>query len=391
MGDIVAGFEEYLRLAWQALQQRSERLPAYPLEPNSDEGSTPEGHLEAFLAGARPPWPGPRAAPALVARWKELRRVAASGAMQPRLEAARRGRSQAPHSSNSGAAGLGASRWEGSSNWSGAILTARDGERFSAVTARWRVPDLAPSDTAPPPVAGPQPADPLSRRVSVWVGLDGHRDIAGSLPQLGTTSAEMFKDGRRWVETYAWAQWWVRGQQFGEIVFTGFRVSPGDAVTCWLALHDPTRVVMCIRNETTGEEDSVLWRSGTAPGGQPDWATQAHPDAAPVSGQAAVWVVERPMVMGRTDLYPLPDFGRVEFADCIAAVRGPDQPFHEAADLRALDAPRLIRMFDQRSDPWRAVRISMPDPPGETRARIADRRGGKPPALLDRLTVRYRA
>lgn len=390
MGDIINIVEEYLSQAWEALRRRSERLPSYPLDPNSDEGSTPEGYREAFLAGARPPWPGPRAAPDLAVRWKELRRVAASGELRPRTEAAGHGRSQGPHCSNSGAGRFGVSRWEGSNNWSGAVLTARDEERFSALTARWRVPEVAASDTAPPPIRGPQESDPLSRRASIWIGLDGHRDIAGSLPQIGTTVAEVFQDGQRRVEVYAWAQWWVRGKQFGEIAFTDFVISPGDEVTCWLALHDATRVVMCIRNETTGQEDSVLWRSGAAPGGRPDLAFEAHPDAAPVCGQAAVWVVERPTVMGRTDLYPLPDFGMVEFRDCIAAVRAPGQPYHEAADLRALDAPRLIRMFDHRMDPWRAVRIAIPEPPGATRARMAARNGGRPPDLLDRLAVRYR-
>ncbi|MGG5811391.1 G1 family glutamic endopeptidase [Falsiroseomonas sp. CW058] len=359
-----------VELARRAGRERARRLPAYPLDPGAEFGETPEGYRAAFLGGARPPWPGPRAAPGLVARWTALRRSAATGTIAPRAEVEHRHLSHSPCFSNNGAAGFGGSRWQGSRNWSGAILTARDGERFSAVSGRWRVPDARPSATAAPPIEGPTPDVPLSRRCSVWVGLDGHSRMAGSLPQIGTTTAECFQDGRRWVSTYAWAQWWVRGEQYGEMAFEDFRLSPGDEVTCWLALHAEDRVVLCIRNETTGQEDGALWHSGPP---KDELARQAHATPAPVPGLAAVWVVERPTVMGREELYPLPDVGAVTFADCIAAIRAPGQPFHEAADLRALDGRRLVRMHDRRTGPCRAPRIALPDRPGADRTLLTVR------------------
>jgi hypothetical protein len=376
MGDIVARtLSDLYALAEATYKQRVTALADYPLDPNSEWGQTPEGYRAAFLAGARAPWPGPRAAPELAARWKSLRRTRASGQMKPRPEVDHRHRSQIPRASNTGRA-FGGSAWESSSNWSGAILTARDGERFSAVTGRWTVPDARASESATPPIPGPDAAPP-SRRCSVWIGLDGHRLISRSLPQIGTTTAEIFENGQRRVEAYAWAQWWVRGEQFGEMQFEGFKVSPGQDVTCWLALHDENRAVLCIRNERTGAEDGVLWRSGPAEAGAPpNAAMQVHPEAAPVAGMAAVWIVERPAVMFREDLYPLPDFDRVDFTGCIAGVRAPGQPFEEVADLRALDGRRLVRMFEQRAAPWRAPRISVPDPPGKDRTALAVRYQG---------------
>ncbi|WP_270938198.1 G1 family glutamic endopeptidase [Falsiroseomonas oryzae] len=385
MGDIIAAADELLAAATAAVARRAERLPALPAGSDAFWGDSPDGYDAFFVAGGGLPWPYPdhrmegAAWMDLAARWKRLRRTRPSGAM-----AAGRGalldRLRRASASNAGGSGPIASRREASRNWSGAILGAREGCRFTAVTARWRVPDAAESAPgAPAPIEGAFAGEPLSRRVSVWIGLDGHRDIAGSLPQIGTTTAEMFRDGRRWVETYAWAQWWVLGGNYGEVVFTDFAVRPGDEVACWLALHSPERVVMSIRNETRGTEDSVAWQSGPIPagGGRAD-LMQLHARPAPVDGMAAVWCVERPTVMGRTDKYPLPDFGQVEFRDCIAggSRQGPHDALRYAAVdmLRTLDQPRLVSMTDRRGTPCCARRIAVPD------------RG----AARDRLVVQYR-
>ena len=375
--------ELILNDARDAVGQRSERLLTFNLPDGGDEGGPKPGYyVDAFLAGAVGPWPGARAAVRgdYAGIWRETtRRTRPSGSARARVDAGHAFRGRA---SNSGGVGIGASRWETSGNWSGAIITARDGERFSAACARWRVPDARPSTTAPPPIAGPDPNDPLSRRVSVWVGLDGHRACAGSLPQIGTTTAEYFKGDERWVKTYAWAQWWVRGQHFGEVEFPDLVVSPGDEVACWLALHQADRVVLCIRNETTGKEDSRLWRSLPKAGDLS--ATRVHTgmaNPAPVAGMAAVWVVERPMVMGRTDLYPLPHFDDVEFRDCIAGIGTSGPVFDEVADLRDLRGGRLIRMTDSRAAPWRSMWVSEPVRPENLRSSLTVRYRGELTAL----------
>lgn len=358
MGDIISALlEEIAESAQTWFHTYGQPLEPYPVAAGWDFGEPPEGHLAAWQAGAMPPWPSARYSGDLLSDWWELRRSGRSGRMGPRPETDHRGRSQVPHCSNSGAAGFGASRWQGSVNWSGAILPARESERFTCVSGRWRVPGAEPDPGAAPPIPGPEDTPP-SRRCSVWVGLDGHRANFGSLPQVGTTTAEIFEGASRTVQTYAWAQWWVRGQQYGEWVFLDFPVRPGDEVSAWVALHGPDRAVFRLRNETLEREDGVIWRSGAFAG---DLARAIHKDTAPVPGQAAVWCVERPMVMGSTDLYPLPDFGTVRFGRCIAATRAPDQPFHEAAELRDLAGARFVRMFDQRTDPWRSRRISLPE------------------------------
>ena len=362
--------------ALAAQEQQVETLTAFKIVSGADWGGVPEGHRAAFDAGARPPWPGPSAAPDLAARWNALGRSAAGGGITPLPGVDHRQRAQGPRFSNSGTLGVGRSRWETSPNWAGAVLPAGENERFSAVTARWRVPNAVEAPSGPPAIAGADPSDPLSRRCSVWIGLDGHRMIAGSLPQIGTTTAEIFPvEGRR-VDAYAWAQWWVRGQQYGEMVFSKFLVQPGDEVTCWLAMHDEERVVMCIRNHRTGQEDGVRWRSGpavdaiTAGTDYLRKTAQLHRGPAPVQGQAAVWIVERPTVMGSDNQYPLPALEPVAFADCIAGVRGPGQPFHEVANLRNLGGSRMLRMVAQSTAPWHARRIATPAPMGIDRTQL---------------------
>jgi hypothetical protein len=359
MGDVVPAVLQAAkeRMA-AALRDRIIRLAGYGQEPNADWGETPAGLQAAFAAGARPPWPGPRARPELMARWRDLRRMAPTGEIgSSALGGSRFFRPASFPASNAG--------WQGSRNWSGAIATARDGERFTALTARWRVPGVREGTDAPPAIPGPE-GSPPSRRCSVWIGLDGHSAMSRSLPQIGTTTTEVFAAEGRTVECYAWAQWWVRGESYGEVIFRGFHVSPGDEMRAWLALHAPDRVVMCIRNLTSGAEDAVMWKSGAQPGIA---GTQVHAEGAPVQGQAAAWIVERPTVMGATDLYPLPDFDAVTFEDCIAGLRAPFQPFHEVADLRDLSCSRLVRMVDRRAGPWRSCRLAVParDPADRTR------------------------
>jgi len=375
---LIAGgisFEATRAKALAAQRQRAEILPAFGDLPGSDWGEVPQGHREAFEAGARPPWPGPRAAPDLAVRWNDLRRRAASGGITPQPGVDHRQRAQFPGSSNSGTLGIGRSRWETSPNWAGAVLPASSGERFSAVTARWRIPNAMEAPRGPLPIASADPAEPPSRRASVWIGLDGHRAIAGSLPQIGTTTAEIFPAEGRRVEAYAWAQWWVRGEQYGEMVFQNFLVQPGDEVTCWLAMHDGDHVVMCILNHRTSQEDAVRWSGPPVDAmaanlNDDEMEAHQHRPRRQVKGMAAVWVVERPTVMGRDDLFPIPALDPVEFTDCIAGVRGQGDPYREVADLRDLKDSRMLRMFDQCPAPWRARSIVTPAPIGADRTRL---------------------
>jgi hypothetical protein len=368
-----ASIEALRRRALEIGAARIRPLPAAPPDLSHEFGETPEGYGRAFRLGSRLPWPGPRADPDLASFWTGLGRSRPSGRFEARPEVVHRPNLRHTAVSNGGTGLAGVSRWEGSPNWSGAYLTARDAERFSALCASWRVPNLRRSNAAPP-ILGASIDEPPSRRASVWIGLDGHSRFAASLPQVGTTTAEFFRDGEEpSVASYAWVQWWTDDDdETGEQVL-GLAVSPGDEVTCWLALHGPGRAVLCIRNETTGLDDGALLEPAPAAGAAAD-------SARPAIGQSAVWVVERPGVLGRSDLFPLPDFDGVTFRNCIAGVRGAGSPFEEVADLRSLSGARYIRMYARRhrsaGESARAPRIASPDRPGPTRTQLTVRYRG---------------
>lgn len=284
---------------------------------------------------------------------------------------------EAQGASNSGAAaGFGASRWGSSLNWSGAVLHARNGQRFRAAAARWVVPGATrpvenvlegrPVPDMPLRMAALAEGKPLpdSWRCSVWVGLDGHRLSSLSLPQIGTTTIVEAKDGVPRTRTHAWAQWWVRGKMYGEQRFQHspdkpFEVNAGDRVTAFLVMLSRSEVLLRIRNERTKRIGSAIWSSGeVGPEGNIGPVQQIHRQPAPAEGAAAVFVVERPTVMFGDELYPLPDFGEVVFERCVAGLRGPSDK--NRTRLVDLTGARLIRMVRQRPDPFRTSQGAVP-------------------------------
>jgi hypothetical protein len=326
-----------------------------------------------------PPRPGPRCDPHLAALWNGLFWGRPSGdavARQHDPETLHGFRA----ASNAGAGGGWGGPRERSSNWSGAVALPGRGYRFSAASARWRVPQATrpagengpqPKLEIPPqlPVAGlgnQQLKLPDSWRCSIWVGLDGHRLLSDSLPQIGTTViVDVDANGVERVRAHAWAQWWVRGKQYGEMRFDNFEVAPGDSVTAWLGMRSEDEVVLRIRNERTGKIGTAAWRSGAPPSrasSRTEQLVQAqiHAEPAPAEGAAAAWVVERPMVMFSHELFPLPRFEPVQFERCIAALRGPGDPLTTATALVDLRAARRIEMFRQRGRPYRTETCAAP-------------------------------
>jgi hypothetical protein len=292
-------------------------------------------------------------------------------------------RGEVPGASNGGSA-LG-THLSTSINWSGAMLRARHGLRFNAVAARWCIPQAtrpqgeslpSPQPDLPPRQRGGAKgggyALPDSWRCSIWVGLDGHRLASNSLPQIGTTVKVSVKpDGDVETKAYAWVQWYVRGKQYDEVVLqkdgAPFKVEPGQMVTAWLRLLDRRRVLFRMCN-ADGEVASVIWRSGGD-----DAAFQgerkAHEKAAPVEGAAAAFVVERPAVMPAPgaanrgfELYPLPEFGAVEFETCAASVHDPDRDgFGVARRIQGLRGAEVIRLIRQSADPFRVRSYLRPE------------------------------
>jgi hypothetical protein len=280
-------------------------------------------------------------------------------------------------------------RWGTSRNWSGAVIAARDGGRFTRVVGAWKVPEAKLRN---PPV----PASRLhgdAYKQSVWVGFDGYRLCSRSMPQAGTTSAwdpeqaeKAAAEGKEYNGTYyLWAQWWVREQWYGEAEIDGFVVQPGDRIEVTLeVMADRKDVRFVVFNR--GRDDTVppfavtiFWTEGvyvgtvgTAPSGEikPLGETNLERGNAPVEGQHAVWCVERPSVMPsdaeRKELkphqvkaYALPAVSDSVFTRALAEMRLPDGTSVE----RDLTAARKIRMIEPvRGPDPRVLFTSSPTP-----------------------------
>ena len=221
---------------------------------------------------------------------------------------------------------------ESSANWSGGYITANHTGPFQMVFGSWTIP-------TPNPPAGAPAGD---YRCATWVGLDGVRRYSDSLPQLGTTQTVVVgtTGTTRTVET--WWQWWIRGSNYLPVPFPApFTVAIGDAVTCGLVMLSSTRVLVFIKNNNSGLYAGYVV---DAPG-----AAASLSAIAALRGAHAEWIAERPMKIGSTDLYPLADYGSVDFSDCLTVV---------PAQVRDLRGARFIRMAEIRPAVLRSTIIS---------------------------------
>jgi hypothetical protein len=277
-----------------------------------------------------------------------------------------------PGASHSGAAEFaGASRWGSSLNWSGAVLAAQEGRRFTSIAARWQVPvpELPPGASADTPPPGPANAYVCSS----WIGLDGHRRGAPSLPQIGTVVGFHYRDGRATPFAHAFAQWWVLGEQFGEVQFKDFRLQPGQRVAAWLSMPKRNQVFFRIRNESDPSvPDAVaFW----VPPRDALLVLDRKEERRPVAGIGACWVVERPTREGGNELYPAPDFGTFTFEECWAGSRPDGDGGLARAATRDLAAARYFRLVERRAAPQRTALLSVPDRAGPDSLTVRYRRG----------------
>jgi hypothetical protein len=289
----------------------------------------------------------------------------------------------------SGSTGAIRGRWGTSGNWSGAVIAARDGGRFTNVEGSWTVPAAAQP-------AGPVPAGGVPGGVwkqSVWIGLDGYKLCSKSLPQMGTVSmfdpakaGTVDDQGRPYAgEYHLWIQWWVRGKFHGEAMIGGFPVAAGDRISASLTVTARDDVRFFVRND--GPEGSAaqpfavaaVWQSGSVfdeAGNRVGTFTQAGETTldrskAPAEGQHAIWCVERPAVMpseerrrtirpNEIENYVMPSFGKAVFSKVLAAMRLPDGRMVQ----RDLTAARRIRMIEVVRGPVpRVVFATCPLPP----------------------------
>ena len=241
-------------------------------------------------------------------------------------------------------------RFEASSNWSGAYVSASGGRGFVQVWGMWTVPDGL--KVPPPPFQGDPAKD---YKVAAWIGLDGQRRyFDSSLPQVGVTSI-LQPDGTRRAE--AWVQWWARDEMNIQIVVLPIPVQPGQTVACVLTVLGPQEVACVVVNlsamPVTVQAVSIIPPMAKAAGGGP-----ARPS---VTGATAEWVIERPRDVDLPRFENFPDYGQTRFDLCLA-VEGGSPDFASVLDGQAvgLTGARDIRMFEMLDGPARTQYISMP-------------------------------
>jgi hypothetical protein len=250
-------------------------------------------------------------------------------------------------------------RFETSSNWSGAYITANQDKQFLQIWGVWTVPGNL--KLPPAPFQGPAGVDYLC---SNWIGLDGQRlYFDSSLPQVGTVST-LRADGVTTAQ--AWTQWWARGITNAAPLPLGLAVTPGDQVLSVLTASDAQTVIFVMVNLSTMIGTAV---QGTSPPVTLPNGTNATPD---IAGATAEWIVERPAIPGQPTRYNFPDYGHTEFDLCMAVEGDGVDIFSLFGGLpQELQGARRIRMFDVLFNPARAAFISMPTKLNDTAVRVS--------------------
>jgi hypothetical protein len=223
-------------------------------------------------------------------------------------------------------------RRQTSTNWSGAYVKPRDGRVMSQITGTWAVPAI---------VAGRPTGAHFG--VSTWVGLDGQRRYyQSSLPQMGTGHYIRLVNGQEQAPEYrAWFQWWHRESPLQRPGLLPVGLQPGHVVRCTLTVLSGRAAVNCfIVNLTTNDWCSV----------------DILPPAIDlrVAGATAEWVTERPSIFPTSDAYAFPDYGKVEFLECLAVATKDNGTDEE----RRLGGSRILNMYERRAQPSRTAKIS---------------------------------
>jgi hypothetical protein len=165
-----------------------------------------------------------------------------------------------------------------SSNWSGYAVS---GTTFSTVSGSWT-----------------QPAADCSSASSItasafWVGLGGNSETSNALEQTGT-EADCNANG-----TATYSAWYELVPAAS--VKAPLKVSAGDRISASVRVNG-TKVIVQIRNLTTGKSFSKTLR-------------MSAPDIA-----SAEWVAEAPSALtpGGSSILPLTDFGTIRFTNASA-------------------------------------------------------------------------
>jgi hypothetical protein len=226
--------------------------------------------------------------------------------------------------------------FESSLNWSGAVVSPPPSKRFIFAVAGWIVPEVARPSA---PALFTHEDVPKSL---IWVGLDGHngRLPKMSLPQIGTAHRPDGPPGQR---HFAWWYWWYHGSDKEVAPISNLKIRPGNEILAGLQVLISKDVLFFIKNQSTGDFCRLC-------------APQPPVDIEPL-GSSAEWVVERPTDAKSLELWPLADFGSVDFKYCFAVAA--DAPLAPERHLITLaDNGIIINMRESFANPYRTVYVS---------------------------------
>jgi hypothetical protein len=166
-----------------------------------------------------------------------------------------------------------------SDNWAGYGAVGTSGT-VTAASASWVEPTLTCTST--------------QAAVVFWVGIDGMVSTAPSVEQIGTL-------GECVGGVASYLAWWEIYPANDIQPITKVTVTPGDHFTASVT-YSSSEFVMKITDKTTGVSATKK---------------MAYPSA---ERQTAECIAERPA--GTGGLFPLPNFGKVTFTNCMATISG---------------------------------------------------------------------
>lgn len=246
-----------------------------------------------------------------------------------------------------------------SPNWSGGVIFPSHGQRFYRVAAKWTVSDVGPAALHDhtlhdrPGFHGHHDNDhPIPASCSIWIGLDGYRRWADSMPQLGT---EHSADGSHRF----WFQWWNPDSTVFHYYLSShdgaegpIDLQQGDTVACHMQVLNVAGPGDAVRFDFLRERNGAKTRAAIIMNARP---------GRPVLGGTAQAVLERPAapyidVYGKpksSGLHPMPNFGSFQFDGFAAAARN-------ANGEREYTAERMKRIanFSRRRGPTRNAIVS---------------------------------
>jgi hypothetical protein len=174
---------------------------------------------------------------------------------------------------------------ESSTNWSGGVVFAPEGQSFKWIEGDWVVPNVDP------------PTQNQWYYCSNWIGLDG--DGSPDVCQAGF-ECDVYRSGNSVVrDIYAWWEWYP----LPEVKISNFPIDAGDMITMLLCTTgaNATSASVFLTNRTTGASTSFSFNA---------------PSGTKLVGNCAEWIVEAPTVGGSQSL--MADYGEVFFSVCEA-------------------------------------------------------------------------